>query len=230
MKRIFADGEAGGLVKQLRQHLRDAERHRLENRTLAAKKADNDALNIVESLLRRLAGRFNHYAYSGLSRASYDTQQEAISEMFRLVWQGLTDLSGKPSALAYETHFNSIVRNRILDALRTAKRSEERIDGQRPLSLDLAVEGHEGEYADALADTHEDKQALQSLEKVLNQEVLKLFLCRIPSEKHKKVLTSRTAGDNWDVVASKAGVSEKTARKYFDEMRELLKQLLLGEK
>jgi DNA-directed RNA polymerase specialized sigma24 family protein len=226
---IFASGEAEGIVKELRQHLRDAEEHRQQGRRLPAEYSEECAVRLTKNILSRLANRFTHYAETGLAGRSNDLKEDGIQQMYRLIWQGLNDLSGKPGAMAYETHFNSIVQNRIIDALRLVKGIEERVDGQRLLSLDESNEDEEGGQSDTLAETYEDKRATASLESVLDEEVRALFYQRIPTEKHRKVLTSRAAGDNWDVVAVKAGVTAKTARKYDAELRQLLTTLLQNQ-
>lgn len=207
----FAHGEAENMVIQLRAHLRGGD--------------EEQANHLAETILMRLASRFERYAWASFRDRSPAVREDAIAEMAFQVCRALKNLSDKPGARFWEQRFNAAVQTCLIDAVRKVGREDERDDeGRQALSLDETLNDEDGSAT--LADITPDPEATRALENVLGAQLAGQLWSQLPSPRHAVIFQLRLGGDNWDAIAARAGVSEKTARKYFHESQLCLRKLL----
>lgn len=224
----FQTGEAEQQVVSLREYLRAAAVLRQNGDSIAARQQETRANVILEELLTRLAPRFEMYAWKAFSDRPRAVQEDAVREMIYQVCRSMKNLSDKPGAHYFETYFNAAVKSCLHDAIRKILREEETDDeGRRPLSLDAATEESEGR--ETFLDHTPDDRATQAMENVIGAAAAAQLMQQLPSSRHALVFQSRLLGNRWDEVATQAGISDKTARKYFHEaelhLRDLLTQM-----
>ncbi|MDF2439114.1 MAG: hypothetical protein JWN98_98 [Abditibacteriota bacterium] len=207
----FAHGEAENMVIQLRAHLRDGR--------------EEQANTLAEAILTRLAARFERYAWASFRERGPAVREDAISEMIFQVCRALKNLSDKPGARFWEQRFNAAVQTCLIDAVRKVGREDERDDeGRQALSLDETLNADDGSAT--LADITPDPEAMRALENVLGAQLANQLWGQLPSPRHAAIFQLRMGGDNWETIAARAGVSEKTARKYFQESQRRLREIL----
>ena len=207
----FSHGEAEQMVTQLRAHLRQG---------------DEAAANrLAETILMRLGARFERYAWTSFRDRSQAVREDAVSEMALQVCRALKNLSDKPGARFWEQRFNAAVQTCLIDAVRKVGREDERDEeGRQTLSLDETLNDEEGSAT--LGDLTPDPEATRALENVLGAQLAGQLWSQLPSPRHAAIFQLRLGGDNWDRIAGRVGVSEKTARKYFHESQLRLRKIL----
>ncbi len=209
---LFQPGEAEALVMRLREHLRD--------------NADQQAGEVLEILLMRLAPRFERYAQGNFGGRSRETREDATREMIFQVCRGLRDLSSRAGAKCFETHFNVAVERCLYDAIRKIWRDENARGREQPFSS--LPSGNTDDREQDASEQFADEDALQAIEQIVDATALQQLIGELPSPRHVLVLGWRLRGATWDNIAVQLQISEKTARNDFDSIKPMLKRFLLS--
>jgi RNA polymerase sigma factor (sigma-70 family) len=232
---VFAPGEAEEMVRELRGHLRTEQQLRQQERIEAAARARTRATSIIGELARRLERRFERYAWAYFGDAP-QLVDDAVAEMFTELCRRLQDVSATNDLM--ERRFNYVVKMLIVDAIRKVrahngltKDGEPDTKGFQIVSLEAA-----DERSDAAADGERlarpseiaDPQGMDEFERVVERMLGKTalqWLQELPPRQRRVVQARLFDGCDWDNVASRIGVTSKTAQTDFDKARAELRRM-----
>jgi len=230
--RVFEQGEAERQVSGLRAHLREAERLRDRGDAAGAARAEGRAREVRDDLVARLVPRFRGYARRMLPGP--ELAEDAVVEMGLELCRRLYVTDGRYGY--FEQFFNAALKNMILDGIKKVRRENGMDETGRPATAEYTVVSLEGRSAGAeedaapLAERVEDPTALSLLEERLGSLLLQRLMERLPSRRHAQIVADRWNDMDWDEVKDRAGVSLRTARNYYNQAVNCLREIARTER
>lgn len=226
----FGPKEAEGMVSRLREHLREADRLSCAGQASAAAQQESAANALVEGIITKLKRRLERYARSYFA-GNEDTVEDAIVAMTLEVCRRLKNLT---SYGAFEGVFNLCVKHAVIDAVKKVRR-ENGLDerGQPDTEGYQLVSGEtlfttDGEVGPSWEEQVPDPVSSEFVARVLGDRMAASLIARLPTPRHRRVFGHRLAGMEWNDIASREGISGKTAKKYYDDSKAFLHDLVLS--
>ncbi len=228
--KLFKPQEAEEIVVRLRGHLREADMLRSAGQLSAAAQQESAANALIEEIIVKLKRRLERYARAYFSGNEANVE-DAIVAMTLEICRRLKNLT---SYAAFEGIFNLCVKHAAMDAAKKVRREN---------GMDIHgcpnTEGYQLLSAEALSATDEstgssweervpDPAARDFEARVLGEGLAAHFIACLPTPRHSRVFEYRIAGMEWSEVAACERISGKTAKKYYDESKEILRALVLS--
>lgn len=236
--------EAEETVTSLRADLREADVLRQCGDRRASKRAHERAGKKIASIGKMLEYRFAQRAERHFGSNNPHVVREAVEKIYERLYRDLMDLS--PKKRFYEENFNACAKWAAIDAIRRVKvrhgmranikgtsKEEKRKDLKRQRALlpdsiqDREYRVGEGERVSL----PEDQETLAAIERFAGPDLIRDILARMPDHKHRKVLILHAIKRlTFKKTAEKVGVSERTARRYYNHAVEIVKQIVRGRR
>jgi DNA-directed RNA polymerase specialized sigma24 family protein len=232
--------EAEETVASLRADLREADALRQCGDRRGYERARERAGKKMASIGKMLEYRFAQRAERHFGSNNPHMVREAVEEIYERLYRDLMDLS--PKKRFYEENFNACAKWAAIDVIRRVKvrhgmranviganDEEKRKDLKRQRALlpdsiqDREYRAEEGERVSL----PEDQETLAAIEGFVGPNLIRDILARMPDHKHRKVLILHAIKRlTFEKTAEKVGVSEKTARRYYNHAVEIVKQVV----
>ena len=228
--KLFKPQEAEEMVAHLRRHLREADTFRAAGQLTDAAQQESAANALIEGIIVKLKHRLERYARAYFSGNEANVE-DAIVAMTLEVCRRLKNLT---SYAAFEGIFNRCVKHAAMDAAKKVRRENGMDMHGRP-----NTEGYQLLSAEALSATEEgtgssweeqvpDPAARDFEARVLGEGLAERLIACLPTPRHSRVFECRIAGMEWSEVAARERISSKTAKKYYDASKEILRALVLS--
>jgi hypothetical protein len=212
------------LVKEVRVHLRLAERLNADGDKPGALLEEKKANDIIDNLVMSCAGTIQRYAkfYFGGDHRK-EACEDAEMQMTLKAVKAIKDLSNGNDA--YERRFNLCLKRDCIEAAKSVLRENGYIGhqsasehGYKLDSLDRRISGSPDDAGQTpVGNLIADPRAEGSLNSVLTKMGLDQELSQFDGA-HQLVTRLRMGGETWSTIAAECGVCAKTAMSYFEEV------------
>jgi len=232
--------EAEETVRSLRADLREGDALRQRGDRKGCERARERAGKKMAAIGKMLEHRFADRAERHFGSDNPHLVQEAVEEAFELLYRDLKDLG--PKKRFYEITFNRCALWTVIKAVREVKKrhgmrvnvkgsneeeKQEDLRRERARIPDSIQErehrAEEGERVSLPVDT----ETRAAIERFAGPNLIRDVLARMPDHKHRKVLILHAIKRfTFEKTAERVGVSEKTARRYYERTVEIVKQVV----
>jgi RNA polymerase sigma factor (sigma-70 family) len=167
--------------------------------------------------------------------------QEAIEEAFELLYQDLMNL--EPGKRFYEITFNLCALRTVIKAIREVRKrhgmrmnvkgssDEEKAEDLRRERARIPDRIESRAEVSERTNALEDGETLAAMEKFAGPSLIQEILVAMPDYKHRKILILHAIKKRtFAQTAERAGVSERTARRYYKKATEIAIGIVRGRK
>lgn len=228
-------GEAEELVKKIRHHLREAERHRQQGTWLAEDKETEVANDAMEKLLEGVAKQLDRRAWKFFGGQPHHLIEDLVSEMVAAVFKEVKRTENTPHTAYFEENFPDALKGCLNNTMTFFKspgacyndsltrayledKDSESPTHFLPESLDALVDEAESL---SLHDILADGVTSHAVEDVLSLEVVQEFKAELSSQ-GLLFIEAIFRGEHFQDAAKAAGIPIRTA---FDRREKLYKRL-----
>lgn len=234
--------EAEETVRSLRADLREADALTQRGDQRGSGRARERAGKKMAAIGKMLEDRFAARAERHFGSRNPHLVREAVEAIYERLYRDLMDLG--PKKRYYEKNFNACMKRAAIDVIRRVKvrhgmranpkgsnDEEKRRDLKRqrdslPESVeDLAHRAEEGRRVGL----PEDGETRAAIERFAGPNLIRDVLERMPDHKHRKVLILHAIKrKTFEETARMTGISEKTARRYYKRVVEIVVKTVRG--
>ena len=228
-------GQAEELVKKIRHHLREAERHRHIGTWLAEDRENEAANNAMERLLESIAKELDRRAWKFFGTQPHHLIEDLVQEMQVAVFKEVKRTENTPHTAFFEEDFLSALKGCLNNTMtffkspgacyndsptRAYLKDKDSDSPAHPLpeSLDALVDEAE---SFSLHDILPDRVTSHAVEDVLTLEVVQEFKAELSSQ-DLLFIEAIFGGEHFQDAAKAAGIPSRTA---FDRKKKLYKRL-----